>query len=59
MSKKILLSVILLIASVFTFNYVFAEDNMAQNAANTITDSVNKTQNFVNTILPQIYLSSS
>ena len=45
MSKKILLSVILLIASVFTFNYVFAEDNMAQNAANTITDSVNKTQN--------------
>lgn len=52
MSKKILLSIVLLTAIVFSFNYVFAENNMAQdttnmvqNAGNTIKDSVDKTGN--------------
>lgn len=47
MSKKIILSIIFLTAIVFSFNYVFAE-NMAQDAANTMNDSIDKTQNTMN-----------
>ena len=47
MSRKIILSIILLTAMVFAANYVFAE-NMAQDAANTVNDSVDKTQNTMN-----------
>ena len=47
MHKKIILSVFLLTTFVFSFNYVFAE-NMAQDAANTLNDSVDKTQNTMN-----------
>lgn len=45
MRKKILLSIVLLMALIFSINYVFATDNMTQDAANTVTDSINKTQN--------------
>ncbi|MBR3249421.1 MAG: hypothetical protein IKF83_01825 [Clostridia bacterium] len=47
MSKKIILSIILLTAIVLSFNCVFAE-NMAQDAANTVNDSIDKTQNTMN-----------
>ena len=52
MNKKILLSVILFTAFVFSINYVFAANNIAQDAANmtqdatnAVTDSINKTGN--------------
>ena len=62
MSKKILLSIVLLTSIVFSFSSVFAENNMAQdaanmtqNAGNVVKDSIDKTgntmQNAGNTIM--------
>ena len=48
MDKKILFSIFVLIAVVFSFTFVFAADNMqdmAQDAGNTINDSIDKAQN--------------
>lgn len=52
MSKKILLSAVLLTAVVFSFSFVFAENNMAQDAVNmtqdagnAVKDSIDKTGN--------------
>lgn len=47
MSKKIILSVIVLIVMTLSFNCVFAAD-MAQDASNTVNDSIDKTQNTMN-----------
>lgn len=47
MTKKIILCAVLFTAFIFSFNYVFAE-NMAQDAANTVNGSIDKTQNVMN-----------
>ena len=54
MSKKIIISIVLLISLVLSVNFAFAADNLAQNAANmthdaanTVTNSINKTENTI------------
>lgn len=47
MNKKIILSAVILAIIALSFNCVFAED-MAQDAANTVNDSIDKTQNTMN-----------
>lgn len=47
MSKKIILSIGILIAAVLSYSFVFAE-NMMQDATNTVNSSIDKTQDAVN-----------